>query len=439
MSLIAPRKSFSSDSGEAVRLVGALDFGASKVACLIGKAEGAGFSVVGVGRAKPQTGADGAPLDFEACVRAIRIAVDQAERMAGGTISSVITGFGGKGLSSRRVEAQISLPPGPISPRSVRALLSAAMDGKVDAGRTLLHAAPAGYRIDGGPLVPDPRGREGQILSVELTLVTAPEAAIAALTDCIAEAGLRVSRVVASPYAAALAVLSAEECLAGAVSLDCGAAHVGVAAFCAGALTLVESAPVGGAALTADIAARLGATFAAAERVKVVHGGFSAAPPAEIPVEAPHIGGDGRLEARIVSRGSIIEAMGPRLEEMLASVGARLAPLRERESDKPWRLAITGGGAQLSGLRDLAEHMLMRPARLARPIGFGVLDQGPQAHGFAVAAGLLRYDLDPPPEAGRAPEPAKPSCGAPKARALPSGARLGGAMGKAWSWLKENF
>jgi cell division protein FtsA len=338
-------------------------------------------------------GDNGAPRDFDACVRAIRIAVDHAERMAGETITSVAVGFAGKGLSSRRVEASMALPAGPVAAKSVRAVMKAAL-ALAPAGRTLLHAIPLGYRVDGGPILADPRGQTGKSLSVALTLVTAPAASIAALTDCINEAGLQVARIIASPYAAGLAVLSPEECAMGAVALDFGASHVGVAAFQNGCLVLAENAPVGGADLTTDIAERLSASHAAAERIKVLHGGFSVTPPQETPVEAPRIGPDGRLEAAMVSRGVIFEAMGPRLEEM----------------------------------------------RAGRPVGFGALDEGAQANIYAVAAGLLRFMADPPPEALTGVEALVETQG--PARASPrmaSHVRFSGHVGKAWAWLKENF
>jgi cell division protein FtsA len=444
MSLMDPRKlgrfapAGQEEAGlEPGRLAAVLDFGASKTVCLIGRVAPGALNVAGIGVQKPQTGSDGAPIDFDACVRAIRIAMDKAERMAGDTVSVVTTAFGGRGLKSERRTAQAPLPPGPIGPKAVRAVLAAALADAPGSGRVILHAAPWGYRVDDGPLLADPRGAEGRRLSVEVTLVTAPEQAVAALVDCIAEAGLRTARVVASPYAAALAVLSPEECVMGAVALDFGAAHVGVAAFSEGGLVLAESAPVGGAGLTADIAARIGASFAAAERVKILHGGFCEGPPPEEPIEAPRIGPDGRLEPATISRGSVIEAMGPRLEEMLAGVRARLAPIMEREGQRPWRAALTGGGAQLSGLRDLAQHVLERPVRLGRPVGFGALDEGAGAMGLTVAAGLLRFEADPPPEAIGASETLEAA--SQTLRQPPLSGRVGGAVGKAWSWLKENF
>ncbi len=427
---------------ERTRLIAALDFGASKTVCLIGRASPDTVAIAGVGMAKPQTGSDGAPLDFDACARAVRIAVDQAERMAGESISTVTAAFGGKGLSSRVASAEIPLSPGPITPKAVRAALAAALEnGAPSAGRVVLHAIPLGYRVDDGALVADPRGLAGRRLTAELTIVSAPAATVAAMVDCVTEAGLRVNRVVASPYAAALAVLAPEECLMGAAALDFGAAHVGVAAFVGGNLVLCESAQGGGAGMTADIALRIGSTFAAAERVKLMYGAFTDGPPEENPVEVPRLGGDGRLEAATVSRGIIIEAMGPRLEEMLAAAKARLSPLFDRDVSRPWRVAVTGGCAQLSGLRDLAEHILLRPVRGGRPVGFGALDDGAQAPAFAVAAGLLRYEILSPAEAtvegpdltAERPEPK------PVRPRLAIGADMGGAMGRAWLWLKENF
>lgn len=427
---------------EPPRLIAAVDFGASKVSCLIGRASEDSLAITGVGLSKPQTGADGAPLDFDACARAIRIAVDQAERMAGETISTVAASFTGKGLSSRHVAAHVQLAPGPITPKLVRAALAAALEeASPAAGRVILHAVPLGYRVDDGALVADPRGLSGRRLSAELTVVTAPTAAVQALIDCVTEAGLRLTRIVAAPYAAGLAVLSPEECLAGAAVLDLGAAQIGAAAFVNGALVMCEGAAGGGATLTTDIAARLGSTFAAAERAKLAYGAFTDGPPSENPVEIARLGGDGRLEAATVSRGVIIEAMGPRLEEMLAAAKARLAPLFSRDPARPWRVAVSGGCAQLTGMRDLAEHILGKPVRAGRPVGFGALDDGGRALAFTVAAGLMRYELIGPPEARPdsveiAAEPARP---APERKAPALGGRVSGAMGKAWAWLKENF
>ncbi|MGE3301899.1 MAG: cell division protein FtsA [Hyphomonadaceae bacterium] len=418
-------------------ILAALDVGFSKAACLMARAgEDGRLEVLGVGVQRAQTGADGAPLDFDACARAIRIAVDQAERMAGTTASAVIAGYGGGGLSSKRVIAQTPLPPGPIGPKAARAALAQALAEAPGPGRVVLHAAPLGYRVDDGPLIPDPRGMIGKRLGVEATVVTAPAAATAALCECITEAGVRVSRLVAAPYAAGLAVLSPQEMAMGGVVLDFGAGHVGIAAFAGGGLVLAESLPMGGARLTQALSARLAASFAVAERVKVLHGDLAASRLEEA-VEAPRLGDDGRLEPASIARGAIVEAIGPQLEAMMAGVRARLAAVKPWEGTQPWRAALCGGGAQLAGLRDLAGHVLHRPVRPGRPVGFGALDDGAAAASLAAAAGLLRYAAEPPAEAWSGLDGA---AGAAQPRAARAFARpIGGAMGKALSWLKENF
>ncbi len=416
-------------------LIGSLDLGASKIACLIARRSGEGLALQGVGRARPQAGPDGAPLDFDACARAVRIALDQAERMAGATISSLTVAYGGAGLRSRRVSGAIPLT-GPVGPKEARQALAAALRATPPDGRALLHAVPIGYRIDDGARTPDPRGLPGKRLSAELLLVTAPRAAVEALTDCIEEAGVRVGRVVAGPYAAGLAVLSPRERTLGAVAIDVGAARTGVAAFHDGLLVLADSVQGGGAALTGDIAQRLATSFAAAEQVKVLHASLGLAPQ-EGSVEAARLGEDGRLEPARIAPAALTEAIGPGVEELFARVRAKLAPLSAAEGAQPFRAALCGGGSQLAGLRDLAAMLLERPTRAGRPIGFAALDEACAAPAFAVAAGLLRYVCEAPAEAADAADfaDAHPSR---RARRAP-GEGMGAAAGKAWGWLKENF
>lgn len=424
--------------GDEGRLIGALDIGASKIVCLIGReGEREEVSLLGVGAQKPQAGQDGAPQDFDACVRAIRIAVDHAERMAGDTISAVTTAYGGPGLRSQRLSAAVAMPAGPVTAQTVRAAIAACLKTAASERRTVLHAIPAGYRVDGGPLLNDPRGFEGRTLSAEMILVTAPEAAIAAIADCIGEAGLRVGKVVASPYAAGLAVLSPEERAVGAMVMDCGAGHVGVAAFQNGGLILAEQSPIGGAALTNDIANRINAPFAAAERLKMVHGGFARNAPEA--VEAARFGPEGRLEGFQLARAALTEAFAPRLEQMFNTADAKFEALARLEAERPWRLALTGGGSLMPGVKEFAQPLLHRPLRLARPFGFGVLDESPSAAAYAVVAGLLRYEAEHPAEAlaaREAQEMPKPVDRRPNVALPPD---LGPKLGKAWDWLKENF
>ncbi len=55
------------------------------------------------------------------------------------------------------------------------------------------------------------------------------------------------------------------------------------------------------------------------------------------------------------------------------------------------RLILTGGACQLTGMRDLATHVMDSPTRLGRPIRLGGLPEAVATPAFATVAGLLTY------------------------------------------------
>lgn len=89
------------------------------------------------------------------------------------------------------------------------------------------------------------------------------------------------------------------------------------------------------------------------------------------------------------------------------------------------QIVLTGGGAELTGLVDLASRMFGRAARLGAPAGIGGLHDWAGGRGFAVAAGLLVY----PQFAYREHfEPRRRRAGEP-----------GGYFIQVGRWLRESF
>ena len=60
-----------------------------------------------------------------------------------------------------------------------------------------------------------------------------------------------------------------------------------------------------------------------------------------------------------------------------------------READR--RIILTGGGAQLTGVTDVARRILARNARVGRPVGVSGLAPIQKTPAFATAVGLLIY------------------------------------------------
>jgi cell division protein FtsA len=281
-----------------------------------------------------------------------------------------------------------------IGPRDIEAALDAARRRAGEPQRRVLQFEPLRFTIDESEPVLDPIGFAGRVLSVEGCAVSAPSAALEALTACVRGAGAEVEDVVVGPAAAASAVMSQEEREGGALLIDLGAGSIGLAAFAAEGLVHAETLAMGGVRLTRDLAQRLETSFPAAERVKLAFSALRGACDPRETVPAPRLGRDGRLEASAVLRGVIADTVTPRLVESLVAVKERLALAGFAGPNAPARAVLVGGGAHIAGIRNLAAETLGMPVRLGRPIDLSGFEHGDASPAYACAAGALRRRLD---------------------------------------------
>lgn len=418
-------------------LIGALDVGVSKTVCLAARRDpvlemhpGRPLRVSGVGVQTAPAIASGKGADFDACARAIRVAIDDAAYMAGAPINRVVATYSGPGIQSSIVRAVVRVKGKLIASRDIESVIEAAMQSLPTPQRSFLHVEPLRYAIDDGAPIDDPVGQAGRMLSVEACAVTAPTDALNALKACIRQAGADVEDIIAGPKAAGLAALTREERDAGALLLDIGAGAIGMAVFAEEGLVHAETLSIGGVRLTRDLSAKLRTSFAAAERVKLAFGAVGASCDPREAIQAPKLGADGRLEASTTLRGVIADTLTPRLIEMLLLARQQLARAGFANGDGPRRAVIVGGGAQIAGIRDLAVEALGMPVRIGRTDVSG-FDHGEASPAFAAAAGALRWRMD------------EPTLEDVDEHFQPTLAHLAAAMrdsvGGAWRWLRENF
>lgn len=415
----------------------AIDVGVSKCAVMIGSLTSEGDLLArGIGVQSARRGPRGAPSDFDAAARCLRVALDQAERASGLVVETAAASYSGPGVRSARAHGATKLLRGVVDARDAKAALDAARDAVCEAGRVALHVAPICYRIDDGPPLADPRGKSGHRLEAQVLVVTAPQGAISGMEDLAREAGLRLSRVVAGPYSAGLACTAPAQRHEGALVIDLGASTTGIAAFAGAGLVFCETLPIGGARLSEDLASQFGTSFAAAERAKVAYGGQAGLAARGVRVEVPRLGADGRLEPALVDPSALHSLLSPMLVQIFERVGERIAKAGFVSEDFQ-SIALTGGGALLAGAGPAAQRCLNIPAEIAVVDGLEASAHAEAAPIFASAAGLLRWALDRPAEAnlgtGLAPKPPRSSKSAIVSPAPD------GAVGKAWEWLKENL
>lgn len=419
-------------------LVAALDVGVSKTVCLASRRDPVldmhperPLRVLGVGHQTAPAIASGEPADFDACARAIEVALQEAAVMAGAPVSRVVASYSGPGLKSQIVRGAVRIKGALIAHRDIENAIDQAMKAAPAPQLSFIHVEPLRYIIDDGEGIPDPLGLPGKMLAVEACVVTAPTEAMNALKACIRQAGAEVEDIIAGPQAAALSVLTPEEREEGALVVDLGAGSIGVAAFAGEGMVFCETISAGGVRLTRDLAMKLQTTFAAAERVKLHFGAVGNACDPREAVAAPKLGLDGRLEAATTLRGVISDTLTPRVVEMLLAVRDRLNRAGFAGAEGPQRAVIVGGGALIPGVRELASEALGMPVRVGRPLELCGFDHGEAGPAYAVSAGLLRHRLD------------VSDLDVVDGDFQPSLAQLGASVRNAvhgmWNWLRENF
>lgn len=437
MSLFGSSRSKGSGGGAPrPSVVAALDLGSTKVACLIARAEpGETLEVIGVGKAASAGVRAGGVVELQAAEEAVRAAVEEAERMARTAVSRISVSLAAGQLKTRLVRADTMLSNDrPVCDRDLRRALDQALNRSAEPGRVVVHAIPLTWTIDDQPGVNDPRGMYGAVLGVELLIADAKAGPLRNLAMCVEAAQLDIRGVIAGPYASGLGALSPDELELGATVIDLGAGTTSTAVFVEGALAHLDAIPIGGRHVTNDLAKGLSTPVDAAERIKRVDGAAFAAPEdCERHVPCPQLGDHERVVR--ASRTAIIDIIRPRLEEIFETVRDRLKAADMLDCAGR-RVVLTGGGAELDGVAELAARLLDKRVRVSGPVGVnapeGVLDDP----AFARAAGVLRHALQGPREAISGPP--RVSASRPQ-RIAAAGGGQGLTISRAAAWLRECF
>ena len=387
-------------------LIAALDIGSTKISCLIAEAvpakhrssdadEKFTLKVLGVGHQLSRGVRSGSIINVDEAERAIRLAVDAAERMAQRSINDIYVNVSGGRPQSRLYSGTAAVPTGQVDQRDLDRVLDDAL-AQVDPGRrSILHLSPLQYHLDDAKGIKDPSGMYGENLSLDLGVVTVEQAHLKNLGLAVERAHLSVAGFVIAPYASARAVLADDEKALGVTVVDMGGATTSFAVFHENHLVTADVLPIGGQHITNDIARGLSTTIAHAERMKTLWGSAlaSAVDEREM-ISVPLLGERGVDTVQQVPKSMLTGIIRPRLEETFELLRARLEATGSQHLAGN-RLVITGGASQLNGVRDVAAQWLDRQVRLGSPAHVQGMPESAHSPGFAVCAGLLNYALKP--------------------------------------------
>ncbi len=383
-------------------LIAVLDIGSTKVCCVIARLvprpEGKALKgrthvaeVIGFGYGASAGIKSGVITDLDQAEQAIRTVVGMAERAAGLTVQSVVVNVTAGRLGSETFSATVDLGAQEVEKSDIQRVLRSVNTRSVRPERSIVHALPIGYAIDGQKGVRDPRGLVGGKLSVDVAVISAETLAMRNIELVLNRCHLQVEALMATPYASGMATLVDDEAQLGVACIDFGGATTTVAVFADGHPVYCDALAIGGHHLTLDIARQLSVSIADAERLKTVYGSVLPGQADERELISIVPVGAGMDEAPgMIPRAHLTRILRPRVEEVLTAIRDRMQATGMMDVCGR-RFVLTGGGSELTGLPEVARRILARNVRNGRPMGISGLPEVARGAAFATVAGMLIY------------------------------------------------
>lgn len=374
-----------------VDIIAGLDIGSATIRMAVGElsSESNRVNIIGLAEGPSAGVAKGTVRSIEEVVAAIGGVVANAERMTGLTLDHAYIGISGSHVVSQKSKGVIAVAraDGEIRSDDVDRVLEAAQAVSVPPNYEILHVLPRNFSIDNQQGIKDPIGMNGVRLEVEAQIIEGQSAHIKNVTKAVNLAGVGIDDLVLASLAGAESALTERQKDLGVALVNIGAATTSLLVFEEGDILHVSVLPVGAAHITNDIAIGLRTNIDIAETIKINYG--HAVP--------DHVGKNDEVEMRQVaeeegtfSRKHLAEIIEARVEEIFHMVDKNLREIN-RSGKLPAGVILTGGGAKLPGMVEVAKREFRLPAALGLPLGVESAIDRINDPALATAIGLVLW------------------------------------------------
>lgn len=361
-----------------------LDIGTAYIKVIIGEVLNDSLNIIGVGTAKSNGMKKGAIVDIDQTVNSIKTAVEQAERMVGMQIESVVVGINGSHVQLQSCHGVVAVQSEnrEISDEDITRVIDGAQVISIPPEREIIDVIPKQFIVDGLEEITDPRGMIGVRLEMEGTIITCSKTVLHNILKCVEGANLHVTDICLQPLAAGTIALSKDERGLGIALIDVGGGCTTISVFENDHLAATSVVPIGGDNITKDLSIGLRTSTEEAEEIKNNFGhAFYDDANEEETFEVSIIGSNSKNTHNQLEISDIIEA---RLEEIYAFAERELRRMGYR--DLPGGYVLTGGNMKMPGTLELAQDLFHSNVRVAIPDYIGVRE--PQ---FTAGVGILQF------------------------------------------------
>ncbi|MBI5037762.1 MAG: cell division protein FtsA [Candidatus Kerfeldbacteria bacterium] len=408
-------------------IITGLDIGSTAIRIVVGQRNPHDNQIHILGAAEqPAEGVNkGSITSIEDAVSSISSAFEQVERMTGVPVEHVFVGINGSHITSQDSHGVIAVSKsdGEIKEEDVERVIEAAQAVATPPNYEILHVIPRSFAVDNQAGIKDPIGMTGIRLEVDAQIIQGLSAQIKNITKCIYRTGVDIDDLVLGVLASAEAVLTRKQKDLGVALLNIGGTTTSLLVFEEGEVLHSAILPVGSSHITNDIAIGLRTSIELAEKIKVEYG--SALPDELNKRDEINLHELDSREEGAVSQKHIAEIIEARCEEIFSLADKELQKI-DRSGLLPAGVVLTGGGAKLNGLIEVAKREFKLPAALGYPLNIAstAVDKVNDVN-YSTAIGLLFWGAGLSDDSGSG-----------KKLSMPKFSSVADATGKMKKWFK---
>jgi len=336
----------------------------------------------------------GAVVDVEETAKNIQILVSEIKKTWDRKINSVFVNIGGSHLHVSPSDGTISVSRADqkISHEDIERVIQATRAINLPSNEEILDVFPREFIIDGQAGIKEPLGLSGIRLEAKVLLLRTFSPYFLNLTQAVLNANLKIDDIIPSPLAAAAAVLTPQQKELGTAVVDIGASTTSLAVFEEGGLLHLAILPIGSANITNDIAIGLRTEIGLAEKIKKEFGNcfLGKNKKSQKAQDKKKIESIEKTTPLVFSQKTLVNIIEPRVSEIFELIQKELKKIGKQEL-LPGGIVLTGGGAKLPKIEDLARQHLRLPCEIGVLQRIKGLEKDP---GLATVCGLVLEGAD---------------------------------------------
>lgn len=382
------------------KIITGLDVGTNSIKALVVEKLGNEWNVLSYAQIPSFGLRRGVVVNADEVAKNIQLLMANIERDTGRKINSVFVNIGGSHLYTLPSDGLISVSRADhiISQEDIERVLQATRAINIPMNEEVLDVFPREFIIDDQKGIKQPVNLTGVRLQAKVVLLCYFQQHFINLTQAVLAAGLQIDDILPSPLASAEAVLTPQQKEIGVALIDIGSATTSLAVYEEGEVMHLAVFPLGSANITNDLAIGLRTEVAIAEDIKKQHGTcLLMASRKNAESHAEKRGSEkNKIDVTTTShevsftKKDLVHIIQPRVTEILELMQKELKKIGRQEL-LPGGVVLTGGGAKLPKIKELAKETLRLPCEIGVPKGIIGLAQD---SALATVAGLVMSSPD---------------------------------------------